>query len=242
MPSNGSPDRVPGAASGRWPSSSRTRQRPEQLAAVRARGLERLVPGHSPHGHGAADQISFPSKITIFRGPSTRANRHPSGSPRRSTETVYHEIAHHFGISDARLHELIVRLALKSGGDQRASRRSTRGWIRSTQRPYWVPLGCRPSFATSERSWCHTQRDVEGVDECDPSSLVRRSPMTVLGGHDPRRAAGAGRRVRPRRSDGVVRDGDGHDAIGRQGAEQCVKEVDDVGFVGWRAAHPGRRR
>jgi predicted Zn-dependent protease with MMP-like domain len=35
-----------------------------------------------------------------------RASRTPDALARRVTDTVYHEIAHHFGISDARLHEL----------------------------------------------------------------------------------------------------------------------------------------
>ncbi len=48
----------------------------------------------------------LPDRITIFRGPITRM----TSSPRRQEEivrdTVVHEIAHHFGISDERLREL----------------------------------------------------------------------------------------------------------------------------------------
>ena len=47
-----------------------------------------------------------PSKITIFRVPLVRANRTPERLAAAVADTVYHEIAHHFGISDARLHEL----------------------------------------------------------------------------------------------------------------------------------------
>jgi predicted Zn-dependent protease with MMP-like domain len=78
---------------------------PEQLASVRARGLYGLYQG-VPRTAWAADQASMPSKITIFRGPLTRANRTPERLAAAVTDTVYHEIAHHFGISDARLHEL----------------------------------------------------------------------------------------------------------------------------------------
>jgi predicted Zn-dependent protease with MMP-like domain len=46
------------------------------------------------------------SKITIFRGPLIRASRSREELADRVADTVYHEIAHHFGISDARLHEL----------------------------------------------------------------------------------------------------------------------------------------
>lgn len=77
----------------------------EQLASVRARGLFGLYQGVPRTAYGA-DQQAFPSKITLFRGPLTRAYRSPSALAAGVTDTVYHEIAHHFGISDARLHEL----------------------------------------------------------------------------------------------------------------------------------------
>ncbi len=48
----------------------------------------------------------LPDRISIFRGPIERM----SASPRKQAEivrdTVIHEIAHHFGISDERLREL----------------------------------------------------------------------------------------------------------------------------------------
>jgi predicted Zn-dependent protease with MMP-like domain len=48
----------------------------------------------------------LPDRISIFRGPIERM----SASPRRQADivrdTVVHEIAHHFGISDERLREL----------------------------------------------------------------------------------------------------------------------------------------
>lgn len=78
---------------------------PDQLASVRAHGLYGLYQG-VPRTAWAADGTSFPSKITIFRGPLTRAHRTPARLAAAVTDTVYHEIAHHFGISDARLREL----------------------------------------------------------------------------------------------------------------------------------------
>ena len=77
----------------------------EQLAAVRAPGLYGLYQG-IPRTAWAADQISVPSKITIFRGPLMRSHRTPERLAAAVADTVYHEIAHHFGISDARLQEL----------------------------------------------------------------------------------------------------------------------------------------
>lgn len=78
---------------------------PEQLASVGAHGLYGLYQG-VPRTSWAADQAPLPSKITIFRGPLIRANRTPERLAAAVEETVYHEIAHHLGISDARLHEL----------------------------------------------------------------------------------------------------------------------------------------
>ncbi len=78
---------------------------PDQLASVGARGLFGLYQG-VPRTSLSADGAPTPSKITIFRGPLVRANRTPERLAGAVADTVYHEIAHHFGISDARLHEL----------------------------------------------------------------------------------------------------------------------------------------
>jgi predicted Zn-dependent protease with MMP-like domain len=77
----------------------------EQLASVGAHGLYGLYQG-VPRTAWGADQAQVPSKITIFRGPLVRANRTPERLAAAVADTVYHEIAHHLGISDARLHEL----------------------------------------------------------------------------------------------------------------------------------------
>jgi len=78
---------------------------PGQLASVGARGLFGLYQGVPRTAYGA-DLAAVPSKITIFRGPLMRAYRTPEALAAGVTDTVFHEIAHHFGISDARLHEL----------------------------------------------------------------------------------------------------------------------------------------
>lgn len=78
---------------------------PEQLASVGAPGLYGLYQG-IPRTRLSADGAPAPSKITIFRAPLVRASRNPEALAEAVAETVYHEIAHHFGISDARLHEL----------------------------------------------------------------------------------------------------------------------------------------
>lgn len=78
---------------------------PEELASVGASGLLGLYQG-VPRTAWYADASPNPSKITIFRGPLLRTFREPARLAAAVEETVYHEIAHHFGISDSRLAEL----------------------------------------------------------------------------------------------------------------------------------------
>jgi predicted Zn-dependent protease with MMP-like domain len=77
----------------------------EQLASVRAHGLFGLYQGVPRTAYGA-DQAPVPSKITLFRGPLMRAHRTRDALIRGVRETLHHEVAHHLGISDARLGEL----------------------------------------------------------------------------------------------------------------------------------------
>ncbi len=78
---------------------------PEQLASVGAAGLFGLYQG-VPRTALGADAVQIPSKITIFRGPLERRFRDSSLLAAAVEDTVLHEIAHHFGISDARLAQL----------------------------------------------------------------------------------------------------------------------------------------
>jgi predicted Zn-dependent protease with MMP-like domain len=79
---------------------------PEQLAGRRGTLLG-LYEGvdltrRSPLSYGGV----MPDRITIFRGPITRLAHTEEELVNLVTETVIHEVAHHFGISDARLEEL----------------------------------------------------------------------------------------------------------------------------------------
>ena len=49
---------------------------------------------------------SLPDRITIFRGPLTRMCEDREDLMEEIAVTVVHEIAHHFGIDDTRLHAL----------------------------------------------------------------------------------------------------------------------------------------
>jgi predicted Zn-dependent protease with MMP-like domain len=77
----------------------------DQLASVGAPGLLGLYTGVPRTAYGAGD-AAVASKISIFRGPHLRQFRDPDALARGVAATVRHEVAHHFGISDARLVEL----------------------------------------------------------------------------------------------------------------------------------------
>jgi predicted Zn-dependent protease with MMP-like domain len=48
----------------------------------------------------------LPDRISIYKGPITRAFRSAQAIKEQVRRTVIHEYAHHFGIDDERLHEL----------------------------------------------------------------------------------------------------------------------------------------
>jgi predicted Zn-dependent protease with MMP-like domain len=48
----------------------------------------------------------LPDRISIYRGPITRGFGDPASIEEEVRRTVVHEIAHHFGIDDDRLHDL----------------------------------------------------------------------------------------------------------------------------------------
>jgi predicted Zn-dependent protease with MMP-like domain len=79
----------------------------DQLALVGAAGLLGLYTGVPLTAYGA-DNAALASKITIFRGPHLRRYRDLESLARGVGETVRHEVAHHFGISDSRLVELAI--------------------------------------------------------------------------------------------------------------------------------------
>jgi predicted Zn-dependent protease with MMP-like domain len=77
----------------------------EQLAEVGALGLFGLYQGVPRTAYGA-EGAPIASKITLFRGPLMRAYPSRAALMRGVRETFDHEVAHHLGISDARLREL----------------------------------------------------------------------------------------------------------------------------------------
>jgi predicted Zn-dependent protease with MMP-like domain len=78
---------------------------PQELATVGASGLYGLYRG-VPRTAFGADNAPIPSVITLYRGPLESRWRGPEALVHGVEETLRHELAHHLGISDARLDEL----------------------------------------------------------------------------------------------------------------------------------------
>ena len=84
-----------------WPSR-------DQLAEIGLRHRSELLGLYegAPLAEGGGRQPMLPHKITIFQKPIERIYRSEEAIMRRVGETVRHEIAHYFGISDERLREM----------------------------------------------------------------------------------------------------------------------------------------
>jgi predicted Zn-dependent protease with MMP-like domain len=84
-----------------WPSE-------EQLSSVGLSHPSELLGLYEgvPLTEGGWHRAALPDKITIFQRPIERICRSDREIRRRVGETVRHEIAHYFGISDERLREI----------------------------------------------------------------------------------------------------------------------------------------
>ena len=84
-----------------WPSQ-------ELLASVGLKHRSQLLGLYEgvPLTEGGRHLASLPDKITIFQKPIERICRSDKEIKRQIGETVRHEIAHYFGISDERLREI----------------------------------------------------------------------------------------------------------------------------------------
>jgi predicted Zn-dependent protease with MMP-like domain len=100
----------------------RFRKRMQNIAIVveKEPSSEHLMSGRVPAGstllglyqgrplpmRSAFESFSMPDRITLFQGPIERASRGPADVPRVIADTLWHEIAHYFGMD-----ELQVRTA-----------------------------------------------------------------------------------------------------------------------------------
>jgi predicted Zn-dependent protease with MMP-like domain len=78
----------------------------EQLASVRVgRGgtLLGLYEGRPLTARSVSDPFGMPDRITIFQGPHERGARNAAHLEQLVGETVWHEVAHYFGMDERRV-------------------------------------------------------------------------------------------------------------------------------------------
>ena len=66
-------------------------------------GLLGLYQGVPLTTRGVSDSFRMPDKITIYQGPHERMARDREHLERMVADTVWHEIAHYFGMDEARV-------------------------------------------------------------------------------------------------------------------------------------------
>jgi len=86
----------------------RFRRRLENIAFVVEReppqpGLLGLYEGRPLTLRGVSDGFTMPDRITIFQGPHERLARDRVGLEKLLRDTVWHEVAHYFGMDERRV-------------------------------------------------------------------------------------------------------------------------------------------
>jgi predicted Zn-dependent protease with MMP-like domain len=86
----------------------RFRRHMENVAIVveqepRRPGLLGLYEGRPLASRSVFETFAMPDKITIFQGPHERLSRSRAQLEQMVADTVWHEIAHHFGMDEAQV-------------------------------------------------------------------------------------------------------------------------------------------
>jgi predicted Zn-dependent protease with MMP-like domain len=110
-------DRLVAAAYDRIPARFRRRMKNVALLAAAEPTREQLARGRVPRGgtllglyegrplttRSVFDAFPMPDKITIFQGPHERLANSPAQLQRLVEDTVWHEVAHYFGMDEQRV-------------------------------------------------------------------------------------------------------------------------------------------
>jgi len=90
---------------------------PAQLAAAGIRGggtLLGLYQGRPLTTRSVFESFSLPDRIIIFQGPHERLARDPAHLEKLVEDTVWHEVAHYFGMDERRVREAEWRRRLRA--------------------------------------------------------------------------------------------------------------------------------
>jgi predicted Zn-dependent protease with MMP-like domain len=110
-------DHLVSAAYARIPARFRKRMKNIALLVDPEPSPQQLARGRVPHGstllglyegrpltaRSIFDSFTLPDRITIFQGPHERLARDPAHLARLVEDTVWHEVAHYFGMDEARV-------------------------------------------------------------------------------------------------------------------------------------------
>lgn len=66
-------------------------------------GLLGLYEGRPLTERSVYDPFSAPDRITIYQGPHERMSRSPTDLKKNLEETIWHEVAHYFGMDERRV-------------------------------------------------------------------------------------------------------------------------------------------
>ena len=77
-------------------------------------GLLGLYQGHPLTTRSVGHSFTLPDRITIYQGPHERSVRSPEELEQMVADTVWHEIAHYFGMDERQVRAAERRRALKT--------------------------------------------------------------------------------------------------------------------------------
>jgi predicted Zn-dependent protease with MMP-like domain len=78
-------------------------------------GLLGLYQGRPLTERSTAEFAAMPDRITIYQGPHERMARTPAHLRRLVEETVWHEVAHYFGMTESQVRRAEIRRARLDG-------------------------------------------------------------------------------------------------------------------------------
>ncbi len=110
-------DRLVADAWARIPARFRRRLKNVALIAAPEPSAQQLARGHVPRGNtllglyegrplttrSVFEPFAMPDRITIFQGPHERLAQSPEHLAKLVEDTVWHEVAHYFGMDEARV-------------------------------------------------------------------------------------------------------------------------------------------
>ncbi len=126
-------DRLVAAAYARIPGRFRRRMKNVAVTVAAEPSPQQLERGRVPRGRtllglyegrpltvkSVFDSFTMPDRITIFQGPHERMARSPGHLVRLVEDTVWHEVAHYFGMDEARVRAAERRRRLRGNAEGR---------------------------------------------------------------------------------------------------------------------------